>query len=382
MSGTDEESSQAQVPPGFGRSNPTSTPPLANEAEQNQTLRPGFLVYMLDRDQRYPILLAGSARSGKSTVIVSLIHAASRSGRDGDAPVDVSFGYSFFDIEANESQGKARQIKRYAEMFFQRSASDFMLARQHLDATQEDIPVVIPLDFTVRGRDKPLKLAIIDGRGEWYQPNDKPNVAAGETTFRDFPEDIKNIVEHYDSAISFMWVAPVVEKGATEIGDLGLLAALSKYQEYRKVASRQLDAHLYLLSKWDAKSSYHTGEYFERVTGQTIVDYVDEYYRASWDKFRNLPLGKNDSERRKFMHYCAWRFQNGLPVPLTPRQLDPFLRYPRTLLNWLLSNASSQAARRDGQLEAIISLAFFPDVMPSDTTFVSLSDRIVRVLTR
>jgi hypothetical protein len=156
---------------------------------------------------------------------------------------------------------------------------------------------------------------------------------------------------------------------------------MSRYQDHRPLESCRLDSHIYLLAKWDARSSYDTGEHFESTEGLVVVQYLEERYHLSWDKFRGLPIGADDAERRKFMQYCSWRFQNGRPVKLTPQQQDAFLRYPRTLLNWIVSNAFKVEARRNGRREAVLSFTPFPDVMPPDTRYVPLSTKVLRALT-
>lgn len=376
---------------GEGSRNATETAPPRgpNRKERPQT---GILTDMLYLDNRYPVLLAGAAEAGKSTIIISLIHAAARAGRGQDRPIDITMSKKFFrkgkehveqkDQEQNSALvGKIDAMQDYADLFFQNARIDFVHARKQLDATQLDVPIVIPLDLTFPDLDVQIKLAIIDGRGEWYEPQ-----IGGKDTkrYRDLPEDIHNLLEQYQRAMSFIWVAPTFEEddlGAARRCDQGLEAALTHYQDCRPSDSCRVDSHLMLLAKWDTLESAESGRYFERLDGRVVVEQLDALYRLSWDKFCNLPIGANSEMRRKFMQYCAWSFLNGRPIPLDPEFEDAYLRYPRTVLNWILSNAFKLEVRRSGELKETLQFAPFPDVMPSNRQYIPLSNRIIRALT-
>src|SRR4051812_26436125 len=86
------------APGGSGGGSPPATPDGPRMKSPNRKERPqtGILTDMLYLDNRYPVLLAGGADAGKSTIIISLIHAAARAGRGKDHPVDVSISSKFF----------------------------------------------------------------------------------------------------------------------------------------------------------------------------------------------------------------------------------------------------------------------------------------------
>jgi hypothetical protein len=387
-------SEPAGAPGGVGGAPPPPVPPEAprqrspNRKEKPQT---GILTDMLYLDNRYPVLLAGAAESGKSTIIISLIHAAARAGRAKDHPIDVSISSKFFRKGRDHAQQKEQEkdsasiakidaMQDYADLFYQNSRIDFVQARTELEATQATVPIVIPLDLTFSDPDIEVRLAIIDGRGELYEPQ----TGTGEKRYRELDPDIQNLLEQYQRAMSFVWVAPVFEEDDLNLArrcDQGLEAVLSRYQSCRPADSCKLDSHLMLLSKWDAVEPADNGRHFEQLEGKMVIQYFDELYRLSWDKFRNLPIGANSEFRRKFMQFCAWNFLNGRPIPLEAEFEDAFLRYPRTVLNWLISNALKLEARRGGELEETLQFTPFPDVMPPNTHYVPLSSRFIRALT-
>ena len=145
--------------------------------------------------------------------------------------------------------------------------------------------------------------------------------------------------------------------------------------------SCRLDSHLMLLSKWDSVEPADNGRHFEQLEGKMVIEYFNDLYQLSWDKFRNLPIGGDSESRRKFMQFCAWNFLNGRPIPLEAEFEDAFLRYPRTVLNWIISNVLKLEARKGGELKETLQFIPFPDVMPPDTRYVPLSSRLIRALT-
>lgn len=328
----------------------------------------------LEEDERHPVVVFGSSKSGKSTLIMSMINALEKSGRKGDVGVGVSFGSSFY--AKRDINGEAQM--RAARYFYEAASTNFILGREALNTTQDELPFFIPLDLRIRGSGlKPVKLAILDGRGEWYEPT-----RSGPEPFQDIKEYIVEVMKNYTRGISVICVAPFSlgpsDEDNVRNSDAGLWAALNKYQELRSDSDD--DALLFLLSKWDQVATPGRDDEFTHLTGEDVVTVAERRYSRAWDAFRNLRVGEDDWEKRCFMQYSACRFVEGRPS-ISPDLEKDFLRYPRTVLNWIYGNAR-RFEFSVGRQVTELPLNLFPDVIPPDTRLIPLSERFLRRIVR
>lgn len=328
----------------------------------------------LEEDERHPVIVFGSSMSGKSTLIMSMINALEKSGKDGDVGVGVSFGSSFYAKRDSFGQGQLEAARN----FYEAASTNFIIGREALLSTQEKFPFFIPLDLRIRGVSlKPVKIAILDGRGEWYEP-----VTEGPTPFRDIQDYIIEVLKNYTRGMSIICVAPVsldsTDEDNVRNSDAGLWAALQKYQELR--SDSQDDALLFLLSKWDQLATPGREEEFTKLEGSEVVAVAEKRYTRAWHGFRNLRVGDDDWEKRCFMQFSACRFIEGRPA-IPPDLQNDFLRYPRTVLNWIYGNAR-RFEFSVGKQVVEMPLNLFPDVIPKDTRLIPLSERFLRRIVR
>jgi hypothetical protein len=331
----------------------------------------------LEEDERHPVLVFGSSRSGKSTMIMSLINALEKAGREGGVSVSASFGRSFY----AKRDARSDHQMQYARDFYETAAHNFISGRQALDSTQADVPFFVPIDLTVHGHEKGVvRIAILDSRGEWYVPSAESNVPM----YQELKEDIVEVLKNYSHGVSIICVAPYSlshdNAHDTVNSDAGLLAALVKYEEARELQDRHEDSFLFLLSKWDQVASPQRDRRFTRLMGADVVRELEERYGRSWDRFRSMPIGPNDWSRRCFMQYSSCSFVDGKPR-IQPHLTADYLRYPRTLLNWLFGNARRYQGRQGDRVDKA-ELALFPDVLPPDPRLTPISERFLRWITR
>jgi len=355
------------------------------EPGDSRTPRPAQTVYRdpraavpgsqrLEEDERHPVIVFGSSMSGKSTLIMSMINALEKSGRDGDVGVGVSFGSSFY--SKRDAAGEAQMA--WARNFYEAASTNFIIGREALASTQQEFPFFIPLDLRIRGSGlKPVKLAILDGRGEWYEPS-----RSGSDPFREIQDYIVEVLKNYTRGISIICVAPVslgpTDEDNVRNSDAGLWAALNRYQELRSDSDD--DALLFLLTKWDQLASPGRDEMFSQLSGDDVVSIAQRRYSRSWDAFRNLRVGEDDWEKRCFMQYSACRFIEGRPMIPTDLAKE-FLRYPRTVLNWIYGNAR-RFEFSIGRQVADLPLNLFPEVIPNHSRLIPLSERFLRRIVR
>lgn len=333
----------------------------------------------LEDDDRHPVLIFGSSQSGKSTMILSFINAIEKAGRDGSTGVHVSFGRSFYatrDQRAEDQMADARRFYDVATHFF---ISD----QQKAAATQVAIPFFLPLDLHKRQDGaRPVRLAILDGRGEWYLPNYAEDGAS--FTFQNFDKDIVDVLRNYTRGISIICVAPFSHSDSdlhdTTDADAGLMNALDRYHELRPDAYRSQDSLLFLLSKWDQEAMPQSDQRFQSASGVDIVRIVEQRFARSWDRFRSLPIGPADWDRRSFMQYSSCQFIDGVPR-IQSHLADSYHRYPRTVVNWMYGNARRFERVTDEAVERLQE-ALFADVAPEGSRLVPLPERFLRALVR
>ncbi len=323
----------------------------------------------LERTGRHPVLIFGSAYAGKSSLLMSFIQAL-RSTRD----LEMSLGEPVLDRADPKSGEKHQQAKRLFEW------ATFGVAQgKPIGATTGD-PFFLPLDIKPRdSKQPPVKFAFLDGRGEQYGVNDDPE---GDL-FKALPPDIEDLLENFSYGITIIYIAPYsISDGHsrdTLDSDFGLLGAMSRYREHRRM--RRNDFHLMLLTKWDQRALPMDSEpLFDQVSPLDVDRELRERYANAWGDFQGLALEGPARERRAFMQYTSGYFVNGQPRTPPAKFVDSFARYPRTLLNWLYGNATQFRLQLDDA--TLTSRRYlFDDVTIHTGRPASLTDWMASILT-
>lgn len=325
--------------------------------------RPVSIAEALLESGRHPVIVFGGVASGKTMMLVSLIEALNRS-----ASVDVHLG----DPILPRGDPRSHQMHQWARYYFE-SHSQSMARGELLPTTQIDSPTFIPIDIVQINNPAPVRLALLEGRGEWYMPV----VGSPATTFRDFMPDLADVIEKYPDGLSVIWMAPSclfeLDEG-TEESDFALVGALAEYRR-RRGRAMSLDSHLFLLAKWDCLSSPLTGENFGTVEDDIVRSTLDARYPNAWPRYQGLALGS--AGQRFFMQYVsAYVVENLVRFP-PARHRASFDRYPRTLLNWLYGNATeTETAGMRGRS------VLFADVLRRPPPRATVIDRVLRFLLR
>lgn len=323
----------------------------------------------LSRSGRHPILVFGSAYSGKSMLIMSIIQALQTA-----RTVHVALGEPVFDL----ADPRCDEMHRRAKDLYDRGAYT-TAGGEPLKATQGE-PFFIPIDIKPRNsRLEPVKLAFLDGRGEAYEPNHD----GAADLYKPLGDDIRELLQTFPDGISMVYVAPYsISAGHerdTHDSNFGLLGALREYQELRK--RRRNDFHLFLLTKWDQRApALGDNELFAQVDPSDVDAVLSDRYAHSWGEFQGLPLEGPANDRRTFMQYCSGYFVGGKPRMPPSALADDYRRYPKLLINWLYGNARRYKIQIDKR-PAILRWTIFDDVASSDDMQVSITDRLARILT-
>lgn len=321
------------------------------------------LASYLERTGRHPVIVFGTVMSGKTMLLVSLIYALQRGGS-----VHVSMGEWVLGDESIEDA----YIRQQAG-FFGKHVQSFVEG-QVAPATLVPMPFFIPIDIQPRGGGRSIRLALMEGMGEWYEPRMKPS----GSMLPDLRHELSEVLQNYGRGMSVIWVAPssigAGEEEDTRSSDLGLFGAMNQYTRCRTAIAQ--DFHLFLLTKWDTlESPLSAAPALDVVDSQLVQETIEKLFPKSWTGYQALPLQSHG--QRYFMQYSAGRMIDNRIYEPPERLRAAFYRYPQTVLNWICGNASQIDAESEGRRERLI---LFPDVPPPRASLGSPLKRILRFL--
>lgn len=318
----------------------------------------------LEQSRRHPVIVFGAVASGKSMLLTSLVHALNQS--------PLANVYLGDPILPRDDPLSAPMHEMAAHIF--ENNTQMMARGEILPSTQVDMPLFIPIDIERPSGGPPVRLALLEGRGEWYMPIRRDS----GTTYREFPSLLNEVIVHYAERLSVIWVAPFCIGQSAESfdpdieeSDFALVGALAEYRRRRRAIAQ--DSHLFVLAKWDICSSPLLEEGFDTVARDRVATILAQRYPNAWPRYRGLPLQRR---HRFFMQYSAGHIVgNHLLVPPHIHR-ETFARYPQTVLNWLYGNAT-EFEGPDGSLRQVL----FPGVLPLPPSRLSLLARIARFST-
>ena len=327
----------------------SATPATEHLPDSDATRVGRQLAAQLEARDYHPVVVFGSSAAGKTTLLTSLLAYLQV---DDAAQVEVELGAPF----AIDDEGYGRWAHEEATGLFFRSVEEFIAGRTQ-PATMSPRPFFVPVVIRPPGRLPEMRFAFLESRGDWYNPD-----TASNAFFRRLRDEIAAVLLHYPKGISFLHVAPYTQlatwdpdAGLHEArdaalrgqADLALVGALNAYRAVRAVKHR--DAHLLLLTKWDAHAAPDGSEStFIAPALDEVVDVARERYPRGFAAFGTLALGAAQPWQKQVMQYCAGII-SGRTVTRPGGELREQLhRYPRVLWNWLYENATRDAGQRRG----------------------------------
>lgn len=327
-SGLRDESASGSAGPA-----PSSVPPIT-AAEDGYHVAAG-----LAAAGYHPVVLFGSAGSGKTSLLLSLL-ALLR-----EEP-DLLCGLDLGDAILNVDTPYGRYLRDQAEGFYGRKTQDFIEGRA-APKTAIEAPFFIPL--IIRPEHKPeIRLAFMESNGEWYRPDRE-----SDRLFRPLRQQIEEFLSAYRDPVTFIHLVPYTQQALyTPGGDqhtdeqeireacLAIVGALKAYKEVR--ANKIEDRHLMLVSKWDA----HNREELDRVgvlqdTTGDLEAFLNDKYRQAFAEYRNLGLAPH---QRQVEAYCAGQIRGqAVIMPKRGEELhDALILYPKRLWRWLYRTTLEQ----------------------------------------
>lgn len=294
----------------------------------------------------HPVLIFGSAGSGKTSMLASLFRymqltqaEATQALHDELFPSD--------DPRWQKHAVLARQLYYGKVLEF----IELKAPQATLDAT----PFFIPVKVT-RTTGEEATFAFLEGRGEWYMP-----AKNSDSPFRPFQSLLRGLLQNYNEKATAIYVAPCTTGVMSRDGrlepanapkmvdsDLGLLGALKEYVNLRR-ATFHRDRHVFLMTKWDLYCGGISEPEFVHPPPRLLSSVLQERFRFSWAHFCNLNF-HGSSRNKMFSTYCSAVIDN-MKV-LSPAHADSAVVdfYPRKLWDLLYENHTG--------------LPLYPDVRP------------------
>ena len=320
----------------------------------------------MDAQGYHPVIIFGSANSGKSTLLGSLFSYLQ---------IDTTKGVGIYLGDPLVSQG--REAKDLAESFFYQSIQEFLDGTGHV-GTKIRHPFFIPI--IIKPPHLPeMRFAFMESNGEWYGPQKDTG-----KYFPELKEEINSILQHYQKGISFIHLAPFtqinawannqdgldVDRDHINNASLALVGAFNAYEHLR--VFKNDDAHMFLITKWDASGKDDLIERLEFVAFEDVESVASNVYTKGFAAFNNLKL---DMAQKNLMQYCSG-IMSVRNIIKASAELKPILnRYPQTMWNWLYGNATKN------DLEIAQALVLLPKPIPPKKTFIDYINEIIhRVL--
>jgi hypothetical protein len=280
-----------------------------------------FVLHLQER-QIHPVLIFGTALSGKTLMILSLLQYAKQKAGAG---IHVRLGESVFPPQYPFAEDRNRD----AEHLFNILTTDFA-SGDLVPSTQKLVPFFVPIDVEFGGVTH--KFALLEGNGEWYERD--------EYSFKQFKREISGILSGYAGPISTIFVAPSKEERSTKTRSFAhecVAYCIEQYEKNRLVRDR--DNLLLLVTKWDTlRNPGRPNERFSDTTPSELLAEI-EPWRNIWQKFSSL-----SGPARAVTPYSAGWINNDKMIVRDKRFDRVFDKFNRTLWNWIYGNLVEAAS--------------------------------------
>lgn len=331
---------------GLTGSEPDTVAQLDDLHASNERLIGQQIAAMLESEGYHPVIVIGTAGAGKTTLLASLIAGAHAGG--AHCEVAIRLGREPLYPTGDRSH---KEVWFETRRFYEGAMRGFAMGVP-VTSTCISEPIYIPIEVEPTDRRlPPVKLALLEGRGEAFEPvRCKVSLDGSEYQMRQaLPERIAGVLRHCRAPVSFIYLAPCKATSASllegRIGDLALFQAIDNCQEQRLLSGQgESDQHLLLLSMWDKQTGGVGTDAFLRPDQAKIERVLASDYPHAWRKFLSLS-GMGGRIQHYLMQYSAVPFNVPQLMGANPAVRPILDRYPRTVLNWLYTHAQSGRGR-------------------------------------
>jgi hypothetical protein len=290
----------------------------------------------------HPIVIFGSAGSGKSLLIASLLRYAKRTSES-----ELSLEPMFELIPDHEQ--KWRDFAALAKGSYHIRDKEFKDG-QVLKADANEIPFFIPLRLKIKnGID--AKFAFLEGKGEWYTPD-----WSAKNPIKPFQDLLSGFLEQFNAGVTAIFVAPFnIENTVTSVShhvterlresDAGLAGAITEYSRHRRALSDH-DRQIYLLTKWDIYCKNISVDSFVDPDTSEVTEVIAERFPESWNHYLGMTQ-TGEFDTRKVTPYCAAVVDADRIVAVAAEDKPSIDLYARKVWHQIYKNATGLVLFKD-----------------------------------
>jgi hypothetical protein len=290
----------------------------------------------IEHGEYYPVILIGSAASGKTSLLLSLLATIKI---EPELKSGISMGDPILDRETDYG----RYVYENSVQFFGQKTQDFIEGRA-APKTSLQYPFFVPI--VLRPENAPeQKFAFMESNGEWYRPDRNTS-----ELFPPLRRQIEDFIANYAGGITFIHLVPYTQQAVRSSGadrqvdaaemldaSLAIAGALQAYEAVR--LEKQKDRHLMLVTKWDAHSPPGLSKLDVLSDASEDVDvFVREHYPQALTALQALGL----REAQVYLNsYCSGIMNDaGILMLKQENELRPaVMKFPINLWTWLYRGA-------------------------------------------
>lgn len=362
---------------------------FSGESAPIQATNSADLRDQLKRLEIHPVLIFGTASSGKSAFLQSLIYYGAQ-GEGAERP-QVGFRVEGGPDAFPPDYPEALLLHSLARNFYKENIIDGRRDGHYPRQTSALSQFFVTTDLHPADKDLPLqRFGFLEGNGEAFHR--KPKEAGGKAgEFVDLTPLVLDLIQFHQAPLSLVLVAPYFVQGEGRGGGniVGreesckcLNNAVQQYFNLRPLDLQYMDNISLLVTKWDIHCRVKSGNNNETTYSYPgiadtlypeVLAHVKEW-PLIWNCFSNRP---NYGGGRVLMPYSSGVDINGTIVLDHPAQPD-FDVFNRTVWNWLYGNAAAEYSRSAPPRRKVLC----PDTQRPVCSTPTILERYARYLLR
>jgi hypothetical protein len=280
----------------------------------------------------HPVLIFGTAATGKTTFLTSMLSFFTSTP---DVGVTITLGDP---ISSTEVGLKAHES---SEKLFHLQVNNYLNGQAPVQ-NQESFPFFVPVELRRRRNRELTRIALMESSGELW------SVATKKNFVQELREEIIDVYINYPYPITVIMVVPYAmsegytgeasneeDKTTFQESDIALHQTLQIYQRYRPPHIR--DSFYFVLTKWDLHTQVLASDDFLNPDDEVVRELVRERFPRAFGHFENMA----DDDLAQCTPYSAGLI-GGTRILEIPRNLKPALdEFPYRLWRWIYANATN-----------------------------------------
>jgi hypothetical protein len=326
-----EEAGAAQAPSEI--ETPANTPEEVDRDErQPHDARSEGLGQSLANKEFHPVLIFGTAATGKTTFLTSMLSFFT-------SVPDVGVTITLGDPISNTEVG--RKAHESSEKLFHLQVNNYLTGIAPVQ-NQEPFPFFVPVELRRRRNRELTRIALMESSGELW------SVTAKKNFVQELREEILDVYKNYPYPITVIMVVPYAmsegytgedpsgeDKSAFQASDNALHQTLQVYQRNRPPHIG--DSFYFVLTKWDMHVKVLASDEFLNPDDEVVRELVRERFPRAFGHFENMA----DEDLAQCTPYSAGLI-GGTRILEVPKSLKPALdEFPYRLWRWIYANATN-----------------------------------------